>query len=457
MSGGSSKAYEMMSCYEGLLELYRVTGKPEYLQAVRKVTAGIRDTEITVIGSGSSWERWCRGHSRQIEPLPEWMETCVTATWLKLNAQLLRLTGEPQYADEIEQTAYNALMAAQKPDGAWWCHYNPLEGIRQPAPEQCKMHMNCCVANGPRGLMLLPALALMSSAAGPTVNLYEPARATLPLASGSSVTLDVSGDYPRHGAVEICVRPDRAAEFTLSLRIPAWSRATQVEVAGKPVAGAAAGKYLRLRRLWQAGDRVALRFAMDARVIRDPGGSGRVAVVRGPLVLAIDKRSPGRTRAEAGPCWPPTRRGTSRRSRCRNPCRRRCCWRWTCRCDWTTASRSRCGCATMPRPAGPGMRRRTAGVAAATAGRGRSLRGDLPESSPPLSPVGVCLHARDWAISRAAAAFHPGTSGRPKDAGAIVDPLKCCAGINEIGFLRFSGGPLRGSAGYRCLRSANAL
>ena len=29
---------------------------------------------------------------------------------------------------------------------------------------------------------------------------------------------------------------------------------------------------------------------MDARVVRDPGGSGRVAVVRGPLVLAIDKR-----------------------------------------------------------------------------------------------------------------------------------------------------------------------
>ena len=62
MSGGSWKAYETMSCFKGLLELYRVTGKSEYLQAVRKVAAGIRDTEITVIGSGSSWERWCRGH-----------------------------------------------------------------------------------------------------------------------------------------------------------------------------------------------------------------------------------------------------------------------------------------------------------------------------------------------------------------------------------------------------------
>jgi len=42
-----------MSCYEGLLELYRVTGKPEYLEAVRKVTADILRTEITILGSGS--------------------------------------------------------------------------------------------------------------------------------------------------------------------------------------------------------------------------------------------------------------------------------------------------------------------------------------------------------------------------------------------------------------------
>jgi hypothetical protein len=138
--------------------------------------------------------------------------------------------------------------------------------------------------------MLLPALAMMSGAEGPTINLYEPARATLPLDAGAAVTLEVSGDYLRQGAVEIRVRPDRAVQFTLSLRIPAWSRTTQVEVGGQRVEGAAAGTYLRLRRAWQAGDRIAMRFDMRARAVREPGGSGRVAVVRGPLVLAFDKR-----------------------------------------------------------------------------------------------------------------------------------------------------------------------
>ena len=98
------KAYEMMSCYEGLLELYRLTGKPEYKAAVEKTWENIRKTEINVAGSGSSVECWFHGSEHQIHPVFHYQETCVTATWIKLSQQLLRLTGEAKYADAIEQT-----------------------------------------------------------------------------------------------------------------------------------------------------------------------------------------------------------------------------------------------------------------------------------------------------------------------------------------------------------------
>jgi hypothetical protein len=290
MSGGSSKAYEMMSCYEGLVELYRVTGNPKYLEAVKKVFANIRDTEITILGSGSSWERWCNGRARQTEQLPEWMETCVTVTWMKLAGQLLRVTGDPVYADEIEHSACNALLGAQKSDGAWWSHFSPLEGARGPAPEQCGMHMNCCVANGPRGLMLLPALAVMSADSGPVINFYETATATMPLPSGNSVRLDIQSDYPRSGVVKIVVWPRSAEEFTLGLRIPAWSRATKVEINGKAVKDIQSGTYARLSRRWRPGDKVRLALDFSVRLARDPGGSGYVAITRGPVVFALDKR-----------------------------------------------------------------------------------------------------------------------------------------------------------------------
>ena len=290
MSGGYSKAYEMMSCYEGLVELYRVTGEPKHLESAQKVFANIRDTEITVIGSGSSWERWCSGHMRQTEPLPEWMETCVTATWIKFATQLLRLTGDPHYVDEIERSVYNPLLGSQKADGVWWCHYNPLAGVRAPAPEQCGMHMNCCVANGPRALMLLPALALMSGEAGPVINLYEPGTATLPLPSGKPVKIEIKSDYPRPGPVEIVVRPESKEDFTLSLRIPTWSQSAKVTVNGKRVKAVQPGTYLRLTRQWRSGDKVQVQFDFTVQLVKDPGGSGCVTVTRGPVVFALDRR-----------------------------------------------------------------------------------------------------------------------------------------------------------------------
>ncbi len=52
------KAYEMMSCYDGLLELYRITGERNYLKAVEKSVKDIIDNEINIAGSGSAFECW---------------------------------------------------------------------------------------------------------------------------------------------------------------------------------------------------------------------------------------------------------------------------------------------------------------------------------------------------------------------------------------------------------------
>jgi DUF1680 family protein len=49
---------------------------------------------------------------------------------MKLCFNLYRATGELKYADEIERTGYNALLAAQTPDGVTFAQYSPLEGYR---------------------------------------------------------------------------------------------------------------------------------------------------------------------------------------------------------------------------------------------------------------------------------------------------------------------------------------
>ena len=41
-----TKAYELMSCYQGLIEYYQVTGRKEYLDAAVKTAKNIAETEV---------------------------------------------------------------------------------------------------------------------------------------------------------------------------------------------------------------------------------------------------------------------------------------------------------------------------------------------------------------------------------------------------------------------------
>ena len=117
-------------------------------------------------------ECWFGGQALQSLPVKRYQETCVTATWIKLSQQLLRLTGDAKYADAIELSYYNALLGAMSTDGSDWAKYSPLQGQREKGEEQCGMGINCCVASGPRGLFTLPSTMVMQTSQGVSINFF---------------------------------------------------------------------------------------------------------------------------------------------------------------------------------------------------------------------------------------------------------------------------------------------
>ncbi|MDP3913514.1 MAG: glycoside hydrolase family 127 protein [Bacteroidota bacterium] len=281
------KAYEMMSCYEGLLELYRITGEATYLKSAELAVQNIIDTEINVAGSGTAFECFYHGGQRQTEPTYHTMETCVTFTWIKLCNNLLRLTANPMYADQIEKTVYNALLASMKFDGSQIAKYSPLEGMRHEGEEQCGMHINCCNANGPRAFALLPKLALMTSGNEIFVNLYSQSTASVILNKKNKVTVLQTTTYPESDQIEITVQPEKSGTFTIGLRIPEWSSKTLVLVNGIPVEGVRSGSYCKVTREWKSGDKVILKLDLSGRLIVL---NGHQSIMRGPVLLARDSR-----------------------------------------------------------------------------------------------------------------------------------------------------------------------
>ena len=144
-----AKAYEMMSCYEGLLEYYKVTGNEADYKAVRQSVSHIIEEEINIAGSGSAVECWYGGKSLQTVPTYHIMETCVGFTWMQLCSRLLKFCGDSRYADQIEKTFYNAILGSMKNDGSQIAKYTPLEGWRVEGERQCGMNINCSTVHAP--------------------------------------------------------------------------------------------------------------------------------------------------------------------------------------------------------------------------------------------------------------------------------------------------------------------
>ncbi|MCX6366785.1 MAG: glycoside hydrolase family 127 protein [Armatimonadetes bacterium] len=282
----SPKAYEMMSCFEGVCELYRETGAARLREALLAFAESILVHERMAHGGAGNHELWCEGVRGQTEVLEQPGETCVTVTWMKLCLHLLRLTGDPKWADELELSLYNALLGAMTPDGRWWAYNAPLIGQRVASHcQHADVGLSCCVANGPRGLLLTPQWALMGTQDGIVVNLYAPGIFTV----GEGFTLEISGDYPRTDTVTLTLRLEAPRPLTLSLRIPAWSQKTHLCAAGEHVS-CEPGAYAQIERLWQPGDTVTLTLDLRGQVLSAPRGAPSVAVRRGPILLALDDR-----------------------------------------------------------------------------------------------------------------------------------------------------------------------
>ncbi len=302
----NSKAYEMLSCLVGLLYLHRATGEADYLKACTNAWTDVMTRRHYITGT-SSWSE----HFRDDYDLPGhdakrgMGETCVTVTWLQLNWHLLRLTGEARYADEIETIVYNALLGAQSPTNGTVCYFTPLEGKKPYGkvshgipPDIC-----CCSSSLPRGIALIPHVAVGTIRGAPTVLLYEPCRADLPVTGADgkplTVALETETDFPDKGTAVLTLKPSRESAFALRLRVPGWCSAYTAAAGGKTYTGKP-GRFLDIERTWRTGDRVTVEMDLRPHILA--GGDGKplgktyadkVAIRRGPQILAHDETVTG--------------------------------------------------------------------------------------------------------------------------------------------------------------------
>jgi DUF1680 family protein len=283
-----------------LAELTRITGDDRYSKAFANLWWSIARLDRHNNGGFSS------GEQAQGNPYdPGAIETCCTIAWMAMCVDMLRQSGDPVVADELELSMYNSALGLFSPTGRWSTYNTPMDGVRKANFHEIVFQsrpgspeLNCCSVNAARGLGMLSEWALMSSEKGDdlVLNWYGPGKLSARLASGLKVNLSLETDYPRSGMVRIKVDPERSTQFPLRLRIPHWAAATKVEVNGELTPDVKPAAYVVLNRNWSPDDVITLELDLTPHVwVGERECAGRVSLYRGPILLTYDPRfNPGK-------------------------------------------------------------------------------------------------------------------------------------------------------------------
>ena len=230
-------------------------------------------------------------------------ETCAIVEQMASDEILMGITGDPFWADHCENVALNTFTASMTKDMKALRYItspnmaisdeklhgpsidNNLRGMLSMSPFSSR----CCQHNHGMGWPYYAEhLVMATTDNGLATMLYAASETTAKVADGKTVKLTETTNYPFDETVTLTVNTDGAVSFPLYLRIPAWASGSTVNINGEAQTVAeAAGKYIRLERQWNNGDKVELTLPMTVSSQVWQQNKASVSVNYGPLTLSL--------------------------------------------------------------------------------------------------------------------------------------------------------------------------
>jgi DUF1680 family protein len=280
----------------GATDYYLETGDATYLKTLTHLWEDLVAHQLYITGGvGARSEGEAFGDAYELPNATAYGESCAAIGNMMWNYRMLAATGDSRHGDVMERALYNGINSGMSLDGKLYCYRNPLafdpatgDHIRNPWYDT-----TCCPPNLERTLASLPGYFYSTSPDGVYVHLYDNSELKWHLDSGNAVRIAQTTKYPWEGRIAMTVTAAQPEEFTVFLRIPAWSKESSATVNGKRVDGVVPGQYLAIRRRWSGDDRVELNLDMRTQLIEaNPAVAddlGSVAVQRGPIVYCIEQ------------------------------------------------------------------------------------------------------------------------------------------------------------------------
>ncbi|MCL2812145.1 MAG: glycoside hydrolase family 127 protein [Clostridia bacterium] len=222
-------------------------------------------------------------------------ELCGVVEAMYSYEQLLSIGGDPHWGDVLERLAFNALPATISTD-MWTHQYDQMTnqvrcqalpsdhvvfGTNGPESHLFGLEPNygCCTANFGQGWPKLAMSAFMCGQDELASVVLVPSQVRCKI-GGVPVTCSLETEYPFKGDMRYIVECASEAEFSLSIRIPAF--ASYATVNGEPVQ---VGAFHKVRRVWQGTEEVRVELTFDFDFVPRP--RDMACLWRGPLLYSV--------------------------------------------------------------------------------------------------------------------------------------------------------------------------
>ncbi len=252
------------------------TGRPEFLKTITAWT-NLLD------------EKCLQPHGALVED--EWFgptgayrgtETCSLANEECRRIQIFTLTGNGSEADKIERLFFNAVPGAVTRDFTKHVYFQSPNRLSDGAltadsyshrgrDRFARTHNPLCCTAGLNKMIpyYIQYQWMIAADKGPAAVLYAPGRLTTKIGDGTSVQIETVTNYPFDETISMTVKPEKATNFSLWLRIPNWCKNAFASVNGISVdVKTNEHGFMQINRKWISGDCVVLRFPMAPRLER---------------------------------------------------------------------------------------------------------------------------------------------------------------------------------------------
>lgn len=229
-------------------------------------------------------------------------ETCSMVEFMHSDEMLVRITGNPFWADHCEEVAFNSLPAAMTPD-LKGLHYltapnmvrldrrdkSPLLQNRGDMLSYNPFQYRCCQHNVSFGWPYYTEhLWMVTRGNGLAAVFYAPCTVEARVGEGVDVTIKESTDYPFSGKIELTLSTETPVTFPLLLRVPGWAERVGIEINGEKVdVNARPQTWIQLTRSWKDQDQIQVEFPLSIRVTTWEKNKNSVSVSRGALTYSL--------------------------------------------------------------------------------------------------------------------------------------------------------------------------